>query len=273
MNNVEAGGPGMLEMPDGPAIAYHRETPASDRWDRPGVVWLGGFKSTMDGTKAQSLAAWARRTGHGFIRFDYSGHGLSEGKFGDGTISRWLAESEAVFNALTSGPQVLVGSSMGGWIALLLARRHIASQSAAGTRLAGLVLIAPAVDMTERLIWKNASPEVRHQIETEGVYLRPSDYGDGPYPITRNLIEDGKKHLMLGSSLEMPCPVHILHGQEDPDVPWRLSLEIADMIDGEISVEFIKNGDHRLSRPQDIRRLENTVAFLADQFGTADASL
>ncbi len=268
MNNAGTSERGRLEMPGGPAIAYLRELPANDVRERPGIVWLGGFKSTMDGTKARSLADWAIRTGHGFVRFDYSGHGLSEGDFGDGTIGRWLGEAEAVFDRLTSGPQILVGSSMGGWIALLLARRHLGAATPAASRLAGLVLIAPAVDMTERLIWKNASPEVRRQIETEGVYLRPSDYDDGPYPITRQLIEDGRAHLMLGSTLEMPCPVHILHGQEDPDVPWQLSLEIADMLFGEISTEFIKNGDHRLSRPQDIRRLENAVTFMADQHGT-----
>lgn len=242
-----------LHSTDGPEIAYHK---LDGPRDRAGAVWLGGFKSNMDGSKALSLETWARAHGRACLRFDYSGHGLSGGAFDDGTISRWLAEAKQAFDTLTAGPQILVGSSMGGWIALLLARAHLAEMGPEASRIAGLVLIAPAADMTERLIWNDVKPEIRRAIEEHGVYMSPSAYGDGPYPITRALIEDGRKHLIMGGPIETGCPVRILHGLEDPDVPWRHSVELVECLEGEdATITFIKGGDHRLSTAWDIARL------------------
>jgi pimeloyl-ACP methyl ester carboxylesterase len=226
----------------------------------PGLFWLGGFNSDMKGTKALALDAWAAEHGRASARFDYSGHGESEGKFVDGTIGRWLEDSVAVFEKFCSGPQVVVGSSMGGWIALLLAR-EIAKRPR-NASLAGLVLIAPAPDFTEELMWKGFSPRVRHEIETKGVWLRPSQYGDGaPYPITRALIEEGRNHLLLGSSIEVGCPVRILQGGQDLDVPWRHAFTLAQRLPADdVVLTMIQDGDHRLSRPQDIARIIAAVA-------------
>lgn len=225
----------------------------------PGVFWLSGFNSDMRGTKAQALDAWAAEKGRACVRFDYSGHGESGGAFADGTIGRWFEESTAVFNRFCQGPQVVVGSSMGGWIALLLARALAKREAGALTpdapRLAGLVLIAPAADFTEELMWKGLALEVRQQIETTGQWLRPSDYGE-PYPITRALIEDGRKHLVLGSSIEVGCPVRILQGAQDPDVPWQHAFALTSRLPSDdVVLTMIQDGDHRLSRPQDIARL------------------
>lgn len=225
----------------------------------PGLFWLGGFKSDMQGTKAIALDAWAGEQNRACVRFDYSGHGESGGDFIDGTIGRWLEESVAVFERLCAGPQVVIGSSMGGWMALLLAR-ELARRQATRASLAGLVLIAPAPDFTEELMWKGFSPEVRQEIETRGVWLRPSEYGD-PYPITRNLIEEGRKHLVLGSAIEVGCPVRILQGAQDPDVPWRHAFALAHRLPADdVVLTVIQDGDHRLSRPQDIARIIAAVA-------------
>ena len=185
----------------------------------PGLVWLGGFKSDMQGTKAAALARFAAEHGRALVRFDYSGHGESKGDFVDGTIGRWLEETLAVFSACCRGPQVVIGSSMGGWLALLLARELRRAKEPPAS-IAGMVLIAPAVDFTEALMWKNFSPAIRQEIETKGAWLRPSQYDNAPYPITRRLIEDGRRHLLLGGLIETGCPVRILQGVEDPDVPW-----------------------------------------------------
>ncbi len=225
----------------------------------PGLFWLGGFKSDMQGTKALALDAWAGMRNRACVRFDYSGHGESGGDFTSGTIGRWLEESIAVFEQFCVGPQVVIGSSMGGWMALLLAR-EIARREAGRASLAGLVLIAPAPDFTEELMWKGFSPEVRHQIETTGLWLRPSEYGD-PYPITRHLIEEGRKHLLLGSAIEVGCPVRILQGAKDPDVPWRHAFALAHRLPADdVVLTMIQDGDHRLSRPQDIARIIAAVA-------------
>jgi pimeloyl-ACP methyl ester carboxylesterase len=226
----------------------------------PGLFWLGGFNSDMKGTKALALDTWAAQHGRASVRFDYSGHGESEGKFADGTIGRWLEESVAVFERFCSGPQVVIGSSMGGWMALLLAR-EIARRPRSAS-LAGLVLIAPAPDFTEELMWKGFSPEIRQEIETNGVWLRPSLYGDGaPYPITRALIEEGRQHLLLNSSIEVGCPVRILQGAQDPDVPWRHAFTLAQRLPADdVVLTMIQDGDHRLSRPQDIARIIAAVA-------------
>src|SRR5579871_2992399 len=226
----------------------------------PGLFWLGGFNSDMKGTKALALDAWAAEHGRACVRFDYSGHGESGGQFTDGTIGRWLEESAAVFERFCSGPQVAVGSSMGGWIALLLARE--VAKRTMNASLAGLVLIAPAPDFTEELMWKGFSPEIRREIETNGVWLRPSEYGDGtPYPITRALIEEGRDHLLLGGSIDVGCPVRILQGAQDPDVPWKHTFALAHRLTAEDAVlTVIQDGDHRLSRPQDIARIIAAVA-------------
>jgi pimeloyl-ACP methyl ester carboxylesterase len=225
----------------------------------PGLFWLGGFKSDMQGTKAAALDHWAGEHGRGCIRFDYSGHGESGGDFNDGTIGRWLEDSAAVFHRFANGPQVLVGSSMGGWIALLLAR-ELKRSPAAGS-LAGMVLIAPAVDFTEELMWKKLSPEAKRQIETEGAWMRPSQYAEAPYAITRGLIEDGRKHLLLGGLIETGCPVRILQGVQDPDVPWQHAMELSSRLSrDDVVMTLVKDGDHRLSRPEDIERLIAAVA-------------
>src|SRR5579872_3642977 len=219
MTTPESSGksPAFIEI--GSAGEMRRIAVRARQGSTPGLFWLGGFKSDMQGTKALALEAWAHDHGRACIRFDYSGHGESGGDFVDGTIGRWLEESVAVFERFAAGPQVVIGSSMGGWMALLLARELI-GRRAPGASLAGLVLIAPAPDFTEELMWKGFSSEIRHQIETTGVWLRPSEYGD-PYPITRQLIEEGRKHLLLGGAIEVGCPVRILQGAKDPDVPWK----------------------------------------------------
>jgi len=230
----------------------------------PGLFWLGGFKSDMKGTKAVALDEWAGKTGRASIRFDYSGHGESGGAFTDGTIGGWLEDSVAVFEAFAEGPQVLVGSSMGGWIALLLAR-ELRQRAASGAKfkgsLAGLVLVAPAPDFTEELMWKKFSPEVKRQIETTGSWQRPSDYSEEPYVITRALIEDGRKHLVLGGLIETGCPVRILQGVQDTDVPWQHAMELSSRLArDDVVMTLVKDGDHRLSRPEDIERLIAAVS-------------
>jgi pimeloyl-ACP methyl ester carboxylesterase len=225
----------------------------------PGLLWLGGFKSDMRGTKAQALDTWAQAQGRAITRFDYSGHGESDGRFEDGTIGRWLEESIAVFSTC-KGPQIVIGSSMGGWLALLLGRA-LAGQSMPSASVAGLVLIAPAVDFTEELMWKRFTPEVQRQIETEGAWLRPSAYGEAPYPITKGLIEEARAHLMLGEMIETGCPVRILQGVQDPDVPWQHAVELtARLARDDVVLTLVKDGDHRLSRPEDIERLLAVVA-------------
>jgi len=227
----------------------------------PGLFWLGGFHSDMKGTKALAFDAWAAAQGRACVRFDYSGHGESGGVFTDGTIGRWLEESVAVFQNFCSGPQVVIGSSMGGWMALLLAR-EIAKRADNRASLAGMVLIAPAPDFTEELMWKGFSPEIRAEIEQKGFWLRPSEYGDGtPYPITRALIEEGRNHLLLGAKVDVGCSVRILQGAQDPDVPWRHAFALAHRLPAEdVVLTMIQDGDHRLSRPQDIARIITAVA-------------
>jgi pimeloyl-ACP methyl ester carboxylesterase len=225
----------------------------------PGLFWLGGFKSDMQGTKAIALDAWAAERNRASVRFDYSGHGESGGDFIDGTIGRWLDESVSVFEQFCTGPQVVIGSSMGGWLALLLAR-ELARRQAPRASLAGLVLIAPAPDFTEELMWKVFSAQARQEIETRGVWLRASEYGE-PYPITRNLIEEGRKHLLLGSAIEVGCPVRILQGAQDPDVPWPHAFALVHRLPADdVVLTMIQDGDHRLSRPQDIARIIAAVA-------------
>ena len=241
-------------------IAFRkRDAPGATR---PGLVWFGGFRSDMLATKAAALDAHAGATGRAALRFDYSGHGESGGRFEDGTISRWLEESLALVREKTQGPQIWVGSSMGGWLALLAARALNASGEAG--RIAGLVLIAPAVDFTQSLLWDELGPEPRRAIEQNGVWLRPSAYAPEPVPITRALIEDGRRHLLFGAPLRCPAPVHILQGMRDDDVPWRHALRLTEHLTGDrVVMTLIKDGDHRLSRPQDIERLLAAVDAIA----------
>ena len=223
------------------------------------VVWLGGFRSDMRATKAEALADWARGAGRAYLRFDYGGHGESEGDFGSFTLSDWLEDALAAIASQCRRPPILVGSSMGGWITLLAARRLF------GTPLqpAGLVLIAPAVDFSEELMWAQMPDAIRRTILDEGVWLRPSEYAPEPTPITRALIEDGRRHLMFGGEIKAGCPVHILQGMRDPDVPWRQALKLVEHLSGDpVVLTLIKDGDHRLSRPQDIERIIAAIAGL-----------
>src|SRR3954451_24913613 len=233
----------------------------------PGLFWLGGFNSDMQGTKALALDAWAAEHDRACVRLDYSGHGESGGAFIDGTIGRWLEETVTVFERFCAGPQVVIGSSMGGWIALLLSR-EIARRGSTRASLAGLVLIAPAPDFTEQLMWNSFSPEVQNEIRTKGVWLRPSQYGE-PYPITRALIEEGRNHLLLGSAIDVGCPVRILQGAQDPDVPWQHAFALAHRLPSDdVVLTMIQDGDHRLSRPQDIARIIAAVAEIGAPGGS-----
>jgi len=234
---------GFLARPDGARIAWRRVAGT-----QPTVVWLGGFRSDMTGTKAQALADWARARGQAYLRFDYFGHGESDGDFAEGTITRWREDTLAVLDELTTGELVLVGSSMGGWIACLVA-------AVRGERIRALVLIAPAPDFTEKLMAPGIDAAGREALARDGVWMRPSEYGD-PYPITANLLEDGARWSTLPGPVPITAPARILQGGADPDVPWRHALELAQALKGEdVVFTLIKDGDHRLSRPQDIARL------------------
>jgi pimeloyl-ACP methyl ester carboxylesterase len=227
----------------------------------PSLFWLSGYKSDMKGTKAAALAHWAEEAGRACIRFDYSGHGESDGEFTDGTVGRWLADSLGVFDACCRGPQVLIGSSMGGWLALLMVRALRQRLQAAPASVIGLVLVAPAVDFTEELMWKRFTPAIRQELEEKGVWARPSEYASEPYLVTRKLIEEGRNHLLLGGMIETGCPVRILQGVEDPDVPWRHAVELVSRLaSDDVVLTLVKDGDHRLSRPEDIDRLIRAVA-------------
>jgi pimeloyl-ACP methyl ester carboxylesterase len=215
----------------------------------------------MKGTKAEALARWAEEAGRAFVRFDYSGHGESGGAFTDGTIGRWLADGLAVFDACCRGSQILIGSSMGGWLALLIVRALRQRRQIGPASVVGLVLIAPAVDFTEELMWKRFTPAIKRELEEKGVWARPSEYSPEPYLVTRQLIEEGRNHLLLGGMIETGCPVRILQGVEDPDVPWRHAVElVARLASDDVVLTLVKDGDHRLSRPEDIERLIRAVA-------------
>ncbi|MEZ5839693.1 MAG: alpha/beta hydrolase [Hyphomicrobiales bacterium] len=229
----------------------------------PGIIWLGGFRSEMTGTKAAALAEHAARAGRAVTRFDYSGHGASGGAFTDGTIGRWLDEATAVFDAFTKGPQIAVGSSMGGWLTLLLARR-LAARGESG-RLKALVLIAPATDMTDSLMWRRWPDTIRREITEAGHLSVPSQYCAEPTMITRALVEEGRAHLFGDAPIVAGCPVHILHGVDDPDVPVSMSLDLVSRLaEDDVVLTLVKAGDHRLSRPQDIELMLSTVAALGD---------
>ncbi len=246
---------GQVDRGDGVSIAYAHLAGAE-----PTVVFLPGFRSDMSGQKATDLAAFCAATGRAMLRFDYSGHGASGGRFEDGTIGRWADDALAAIDAVTTGRLLLVGSSMGGWIALLAAR-------ARPERVAGLIGVAAAPDFTETLMWDAMAPPERAQLMRDGVIHVPSEYGD-PSPITRALIEDGRRHLLLGGPIAIDCPVRLIHGQRDADVPWETTLRTAERIASEdVRVILVKDGDHRLSRPADLALLRREIAALLGEDG------
>jgi pimeloyl-ACP methyl ester carboxylesterase len=237
-----------LTTPQGRHIAYHQT-----QGKGPGVVFLGGFRSDMSGSKAQALQAWAEATGRAFLRFDYSGHGLSHGAFVDGAISDWREDAAAVIDVLTEGPQILVGSSMGGWIALLLARDL-------GPRIAGFVGIAAAPDFTERMWEAEFTLAERTTLLEEGVFLRPSDYSDEPYPITLRLIEDGRQNLVMNGPLHLPMPVRLLQGSADTDVPPTVAISLFHQIASpDLRLTLVKDADHRFSTPACLAMISEAV--------------
>lgn len=233
-----------LDLGDGRRLAYIRKP-----GEMPGVMFCGGFRSDMTGSKALALEQLCTRDGRAFTRFDYRGHGVSSGNFEDGTIGDWADDALAIIDKVTEGPQVLVGSSMGGWIMLLAAL-------AQPERIKGLVGIAAGPDFTEDLMWARGTPEQRAELMANGRWVRPSIYGDEPYVITRRLIEEGRQHLLMRGPIPINCPVHLLHGQRDPDVPWETSLRLAERLTSDdVTIELIKPGDHRLSTPDNIDRI------------------
>jgi pimeloyl-ACP methyl ester carboxylesterase len=245
---------GRLPRANGVSIAYRRRSGKT-----PAVVFLGGFMSDMTGTKASALDKFCAARGQAFLRFDYAGHGASDGSFEAGTIGSWTDDALAAIDALTRGPLVLVGSSMGGWIALLvaLARR---------SRVEAIIGIAAAPDFTEDLIWAEMEEPVRMMLETEGVVYEPSEYGEQSYAITKALIDDGRRHLLLRAPIAIDAPVRLLHGQLDPDVPWQRTLALAEKLQSkDVRTILLKDGDHRLSRPEDLALL----CRLIDEFITA----
>jgi len=241
--------PQFLDTPQGRRIAYHRT-----EGKRPGVVFLGGFRSDMEGTKALALETWAMAEGRAFLRFDYSGHGRSSEDFEAGCIGDWAEDARAAVEGLTEGPQVLVGSSMGGWIALLLAIR-------VPQRVAGLVGIAAAPDFTEDSMWEGFSTSQRSALAQAGKVELPSEYSELPYVITRRLIEDGRRHLVLRQPLRLDVPVHLLQGTQDKDVPVSVALRLIEHAQGDdIRLTLVKGADHRFSTPECLTLITRTVA-------------
>lgn len=250
-DEIEAAPPHMINGPNG-RIACRRVVSAQAD-DLPGLVWLGGFRSDMLGSKAEYVEAWARERGVSSLRFDYSGHGESEGNFRDGTISAWARDAQSAIAACTKGPQILVGSSMGGWIAMLQALHHPET-------VAGLVLIAPAPDFTESLMWATMDPVTRAVLERDGYIETPSDYSDEPDIITRALIEDGRTCLVLDKIIPVTGPVRILQGMKDADVPFEHALKaVPQFASDNVVTTLVKNGDHRLSGQADLSRLGRTL--------------
>lgn len=219
----------------------------------PTIVFFPGFMSDMEGSKALALEAFCRERGQAYIRFDYSGHGQSSGKFTDGTIGAWKDDALAVVDQLTEGPLVLVGSSMGGWIGLLVALDR-------KDRVQAYVGLAAAPDFTRELCWNQYSDEIKATLKKDGVYYEACDYGDDPYAITMKLIEEGDQHLLLGKPIELNCPVRLIQGMKDPDVPYKTAERIAENLTSEdVVITYVKNGDHRLSGDDDLKRLCRTV--------------
>ncbi len=248
----------------GDAIAYEHVTGAKNK---PGLMWLGGYRSDMQGTKAIELEAFAKAHTLSCTRHDYSGHGLSGGAFVEGTISKWLAQSMAVLEQVTSGPQILVGSSMGGWVALRMVEEL--RKAGKGERIAGLLLLAPAPDFTCELHEPKLTDAQRADLEVQGYYEEPTPYGPDPNVFTKALFDDGRKNLVMTSSIDTHCPVHILQGKQDPDVPWEHAQRLFELLSkDDASITYIADGDHRLSRPQNIELMKRV---LADMLSTVTA--
>lgn len=250
---------GRLDRDDGVCLAWAHLEPSGDRAAlhpaAPTVVFLPGFKSDMSGSKALAVRDFCAEWGLAMLRLDYSGHGASDGAFTDGTIGRWAEDARAVILAQVTGDVLLIGSSMGGWIGLLLAR-------AFGARVAGFIGIAAAPDFTETLMWESMTPDEKSVLMSAGQISVPSEYGE-PYVITRTLIEEGRRHLLLGSAIPLTAPVRLLQGQCDADVPWETALKLAATIESsDVQTILIKDGDHRLSRPTDLALLRRTLAAL-----------
>lgn len=233
--------------------------------NKPDIIWLSGFNSDMSGSKVVALTEWAQQTGYGMVRFDYSGHGQSDGDFQNGTISTWLEDSRIIFAQFISRPCILVGSSMGGWLSLLMAKYLRDEAPEQFHNIAGMVMIAPAWDFTEDLMWARFNDAIRTELQTKGVYHRPSAYDDSSYPITYDLIKDGRQHLLANSTIPAQGPIRILQGIQDPDVPWQRAVTLVDMLESpDVVLHLIKDAEHRLSRPQDIARLLAAVKDVGD---------
>lgn len=238
------------------------------RGNAPGLVWLGGYRSDMRGTKAEALDEWAREKGHACTRHDYSGHGESGGRFEDGTISRWLAESLAVFWQYTQGPQILIGSSMGAWIALRMVQELRASGD--GARIGGLLLIAPAPDFTVELMEPALTDRQREALARDGRFEEASEYSAQPDVYTKALFDDGRENRVLDGIIDTHCPVHILQGMADPDVPYRHAMRLMEHLPADdVTLSLVRDGDHRLSRPQDIAMIMRAVEGLCERVGQA----
>lgn len=241
-----------LRRANGPALAYHRVEGRG-----PGVVFLGGYMSHMGGTKATELDRRCRESGRACLRFDFRGHGRSEGRFEDATIGGWIEDALAALDGLTQGPQVLVGSSMGAWIMLRVAL-------ARPGRVCGLVGIAAAPDFTEESMIPALSAPERQQLETTGEIRRPGAYGPEPFIVTRKLLEEAREHLLLRGAIPLDRPVRLVHGQQDPDIPWQTSLRLAERLTAaDVRITLIKDGDHRLSRDRDLKLIWQQVSDLA----------
>lgn len=256
MRESDAAAARILARRDGSTIAYHKL-----EGDGPGVVFIHGLVSDMTGGKALALEEYCRARKRAFVRFDCFGHGLSSGRFIDGTVGRWADDTVAVLDELTKGPQVIVGSSMGGWVMLLAALLR-------PKRVAGLVGIACAADFTEDIIWEQIDWETRERLMTLGLVELPNDSGGDPYQISRVLIEDGRKNLLLREPLDIRCPVRLIHGMEDGDVPWQTSLLLQErLLSDDVEVTLVKNGGHHLSEPADLERLIRVVDSLLGTLG------
>lgn len=263
MTQASSTAPEILAMPDGRAIAYHKLAGCGDAM-APGVVFLGGFKSDMEGTKALALEAWARARGRAFLRFDYTGHGQSSGDFLDGCIGDWARDAADAIDALTKGPVILVGSSMGGWISLLLAR----ASAAAGGRVVGLATIAAAPDFTADGMEPAFTAAQHEEMAATGRIELPSEYSAEPYVITRRLIEDGRNHLVLRSPLVLPIPIRMVQGTADADVPMERALILLSHIESpDLRLELVKGADHRFSEPRELAILERTLDELTAAIG------
>ncbi len=264
--------PEFINAEDGTPLAYVA-TPAARAGAGPGIVFLSGFMSDMTGQKATVLEDWARATGRAFLRLDYSGHGMSGGAFRDGTIGRWLLDAVTVIRHASAtvsglgGDLVLVGSSMGGWIAVL------AAMEIGGQRVAGIVTIAAAADFTDDLLPMRLGPDTLATIEAEGVFEAPSQYSDQPYVITRDLLEDGRNHLVLSGPIALDIPARLIHGTADPDVPWTQSMKLMGALTSrDVELILVKDGDHRLSEPHDLDRLIRVVERLCLQISDNSAA-